>query len=198
MKRLHIVSAVVGCIGCLAVVTAQAGRDSTTGTVQKAFVSGGQVHLDLSAGDYRISGSPEPSVRVEWQVRYPDEARDVRIDADIDGKRARIVTDGPSSHFRVRIQVPQRSDLVVRLTAGDISIDGIEGNKDVESHAGDMSIDMRRAEDYNRVEASVWAGDLEIRPLNVSKGGLFRSYNWSGRGPYRLHAHLKAGDLRIY
>ena len=26
----------------------------------------------------------------------------------------------------------------------------------------------------------------------------FRSFEWNGHGPYRLHARLKAGDLRLY
>jgi hypothetical protein len=187
----------LGCLAWLALASAQS-KDVTTGAVQRAFVSGGHVNLDLSAGDYRISGSPDRTLRVEWQVRDPDEARRVMVNADVQGPRAQVVTDGPSNHFRVRIQVPLRSDLLVRLTAGDLTIEGIEGNKDVQSHAGDLAIDMRRAEDYKRVEASVWAGDLEIRPLNVSKSGLFRSYTWSGKGPYQLYARLKAGDLRIY
>ena len=83
------------------------------------------------------------------------------------------------------------------LTAGDLTVDGIEGNKDIESHAGDLTIDVGRAEDYSHVDAALWAGDLEAPPFNVSKGGLFRSFDWKGGGAYTLHAHLKAGDLRL-
>ena len=61
-----------------------------------------------------------------------------------------------------------------------------------------MRIDVGRAEDYNSVDASVWAGDIKAEPFNTVKGGLFRSFEWSGHGPYRLHARLKAGDLRLY
>jgi hypothetical protein len=52
-------------------------------------------------------------------------------------------------------------------------------------------------EDYSRVDASLWAGDLDAPPFNVSKGGLFRSFDWKGNGSYTLHAHLMAGDLRL-
>jgi hypothetical protein len=44
----------------------------------------------------------------------------------------------------------------------------------------------------------VWAGDLKAPPFQVNKGGLFRSFDWRGKGPYRLHAKLKAGDLRLF
>ena len=96
------------------------------------------------------------------------------------------------------IEVPERSDLFVRLTAGDLRIEDIRGNKDVELYAGDARIDVGRAEDYHTVDASVWAGDIHAAPFHVSKGGLFRSFDWSGKGPYRLHAKLKAGDIRLY
>jgi hypothetical protein len=98
----------------------------------------------------------------------------------------------------VTIQVPTRSDLYVRLTAGDMTVERVEGNKDIEAHAGDLNIDVIRAEDYHTVDASIWAGDLTARPFNVTKEGLFRSFDWKGHGPYRLHAHLKAGDLRLF
>lgn len=194
MKRLLCVSFAL--LMCLAAVSAQP-TDPTTGSVEKRFAPAGEVRMTLSAGDYRITGTADPAIRIDWNVRYPEEARDVHVDADVQGTRARITTDGPSNHFRVRIRVPARSDLYVRLTAGDMDVEGVNGNKDIESHAGDLTIDMGSAENYKQVDASVWAGDLEIRPLRVSKGGLFRSYRWDGNGPYRLHAHLKAGDLRI-
>lgn len=61
-----------------------------------------------------------------------------------------------------------------------------------------MRIDVGRAADYSHVDASVWAGDITAPAYNVTKGGLFRSFEWTGKGRYRLHAHLKAGDLRLY
>jgi hypothetical protein len=110
-----------------------------------------------------------------------------------------ITTDGPSNKgFKVAIQVPRQADLYVRLTAGDLRIEGIQGNKDIELHAGDVRIDVGRAEDYHNVDASVWAGEIQAAPFQVYKGGLFRSFDWSGKGPYRLHARLKAGDLRLF
>jgi hypothetical protein len=111
---------------------------------------------------------------------------------------ARVSTDGPTDRFRVRIQVPSRSNLHVRLTAGELAIKGIEGDKDVELHAGELDIDVVRAEDYSRVDAGVWAGEIDASPFRVTKEGLFRSFDWSGKGKYRLHAHLKAGELRLH
>lgn len=57
---------------------------------------------------------------------------------------------------------------------------------------------MARPDDYRRVEASVWAGELKAAPFRISKGGLFRSFDWRGDGEYRLRAKLKAGELHLY
>lgn len=67
-----------------------------------------------------------------------------------------------------------------------------------ESRAGDLNIDVGRTSDYGKLEASVKAGDINARPFNVSKGGLFRSFSWQGRGRYTLHASLLAGDLTLF
>jgi hypothetical protein len=96
------------------------------------------------------------------------------------------------------ILVPRQSDLYVRLSAGELRIDDIRGSKDVELHAGDARIDVGRAEDYNSVDASVWVGDLNAAPFDVFKGGLFRSFDWKGKGSFRLHAKLNVGDLRLF
>jgi hypothetical protein len=177
--------------------TAQDGRAKES--LERRFSQNGRIRMDLSAGEYLISGSPDTRIRLEWSVRDADQLANVHARADVRDQDARITTDGPNNKgFRVAIQVPQRADLYVRLTAGDLRIEGIQGNKDVELHAGDVRIDVGRAEDYHDVDASVWAGEIHAAPFRVFKGGLFRSFDWRGKGPYRLHAKLKAGDLRLF
>jgi hypothetical protein len=166
-------------------------------SLERAFAPGGDIHMNLSAGDYRISGAKEDRIHVLWKVGDARDLPRVRVQADIKGSEATLATDGVRNGFEVEIHVPTRSGLRVRLSAGDLTIGGIEGNKDIELHAGDLTIDVGRAEDYSRVDASLWAGDLEAPPFNVSKSGLFRSFDWKGSGAYTLHAHLKAGDLRL-
>ena len=171
----------------------QSARPSSS--LERDFVSNGKISMDLSAGEYRITGSPDNKIRLAWSVRGEDSLSDVEARADIRGTDARIVTDGPMNNFKVTIQVPQRTDLYIRLTAGELRLDRVEGSKDIELHAGEMRIDVNRAEDYNSVDASIWAGEIHADPFNVRKEGLFRSFDWKGHGPYRLHARLKAGEV---
>jgi hypothetical protein len=177
--------------------TDQEGRAKES--LERAFSQNGRIRMDLSAGEYHISGSPDNRIRLEWSVRDPAQLPRVKARADVRDREATISTDGPSNKgLRVAVEVPKQADLYVRLTAGDLRIEGIQGNKDVELHAGDVRIDVGRAEDYRNVDASVWAGDITAPPFHVNKGGLFRSFDWRGKGAYRLHAKLKAGDLHLF
>src|SRR5262249_34328270 len=149
--------------------------------------------------DYRIISSPDNRVRLDWSVRDADALRSVHATAEVRDKEVRIATDGPSNKgLKFVIQVPRQSDLYVRLTAGDLTIEGIRGNKDVELRAGDLNIDVGSADDYKKVDAALWAGDLNASAFHIVKEGLFRSFEWTGKGAYRLHAHLMAGDMRLY
>jgi hypothetical protein len=184
----------------VAAAAAQTTPDSrSSDSLERAFATNGRIRMDLSAGDYRIEGGDASRIRVEWSVKDPSQLARTKVSADVRGADATISTDTRSnSNFKAVIRVPAQADLYVRLTAGDLRVENVRGNKDVELHAGDLDIDVVRAEDYQHVDASLWAGDLTARPFNVVKEGLFRSFEWKGSGPYRLHAHLKAGDLRLF
>lgn len=181
-----------------ATTTGQDGVTFTVNSVARPFAGGGRVSMDLSAGQYKIEGAPGDQLEVRWSVRDADRLRDVQVRADVKGTNATITTDGPSNNFRVTIRVPSRADLHVRLSAGEISLRGIEGHKDVELNAGELDIDVGRADDYSQVDASLWAGDIQAAPFRASKSGLFPSFNWRGPGKYRLHAHLMAGEVRFH
>ena len=197
--RIAVAAAILG-TAFVAAPLCQTTQDARAkDSLERTFSQNGRIRMDLSAGEYRISGSPDNRIRLEWSVREADQLANVHARAEVHDRDASITTDGPNNKgFRVAIQVPRQADLHVRLTAGDLRIEGIQGNKDVELHAGDVRIDVGRAEDYNKVDASVWAGEIKADPFQVNKGGLFRSFDWRGKGPYRLHAHLKAGDLRLF
>ena len=196
--RAAMVMTLVGVV-LVAAPRSQTMGAATTASIDRAFPEDGRIRMELSAGDYNISGGAEHRLRVVWSVRDAEQLPRVRARADVRDRDATITTSGPSTKgLRVSIEVPQRSDLYVRLTAGDLRVEGVRGNKDIELHAGDARIDVVRAEDYHAVDASLWAGSIHAEPFHVFKDGLFRSFGWSGTGPYRLHAKLKAGDLRLY
>jgi hypothetical protein len=165
--------------------------------VDKAFAKAGTIRMNLAAGDYKIAGSPDEKIRIEWRADRAEQAATLKADAEIKGANAVISTSGFKNGIHFTISVPARSDIGIDLSAGDLDIRGIEGNKRIESWAGDVTIDVGQPDLYKSVEASVRAGDLNARPFNVSKGGLLRSFSWTGKGSYTLLAKLVAGDLTL-
>ncbi len=122
----------------------------------------------------------------------------VQVDVTVRGGQASVVTKGSDNHnLRVTIELPERTAITVRLSAGDLTIRGVRGNKDIHSWAGDVDIEVGNPDDYRSVEASVTAGDLDASAFQVSKGGLFRSFSWHGPGHDDLVVRLTAGDLRL-
>jgi hypothetical protein len=183
------------CAGLVTAAGAQYVERSGSDSLERNFAPQGKVQLDLSAGDYTIQAGREDRIFIRWRTGTMDQLRDVRVTADVRGGNATITTDGPHNNFHVTIELPARTDLHVRMSAGDLDVAGFEGNKDIELRAGDLSIDVGQAEAYGMVDTSVTFGDLDARPWQVSKGGIWRKFNWQGKGPYKLHAHLMAGDL---
>jgi hypothetical protein len=169
---------------------------ATQGSAEKTFAPGQRVWMDLSAGNYTIRAGRDDQILVRWESNDPDAAK-VRVDIEVRGPEATIVSQGPSDHYRVTIELPARTDLTTRLSAGELTILGITGNKDVHSWAGNITIDVVRPDDYRSVSASVTAGEINARPFDVFKGGLFRSFSWKGPGSYTLKVSLTAGDLRF-
>lgn len=153
--------------------------------------------MRLSAGEYVIENSPDDHIRLAWQTRDPTAARRVRAHVNVEGTSANILTDGPSNGFDVTIAVPTRSDLLIRLSAGDLTIRGVEGHKDVSAWAGELKIGVGAAANYRAVDASVLAGEIQAAPFKGSTGGVFRSFQWSGSGAYELRARLTAGEIRL-
>jgi hypothetical protein len=198
---LFLVLAVAGAAAAFPAASAAAKTARQTADspdeITQAASPGGAIRMHLSAGSYTIRGSAENKIHVHWSTRNPADMRRVSVQVDVQGKEATIRTHGPHNNFQVEIEVPSVSHLRVRLSAGEMRISGIEGNKDVELHAGDLAIDIGRAEDYGNVDASVQAGDIDAAPFHQSKGGLWRSFHWRGTGKYRLHAHVGAGDLTL-
>jgi hypothetical protein len=163
---------------------------------ERKFVSGGTVRLDLAAGEYEIVASKDDRIRVSWDDRGKDAKVSLRLDVQASKATVRTETpwkDGPT----IRIELPRRTNMIVRLTAGDLKIEGIEGSKDVSANAGDVTISVGKREQYRYVKASVTVGDLTADAFNVNKDGLFRSFEWTGKGQYELRAHLMAGDLKL-
>jgi len=156
--------------------------------------AGHEMTMNLRSGDITISGSDAPFVRVVCDVR--DNPRDIRISFAAD----HLTVRGGSAHdVHYRIEIPRTMNLVIRCSAGNLTVTGITGDKDIDLSAGNLTIGVGDAGAYRHAEASVLAGNILASPFGEIRDGLFRSFrreNPSGR--YRLHAQLLAGNLTLH
>jgi hypothetical protein len=167
--------------------------------MQRAFAEGGEVRLSLASGDYTLRAGAADRIVVRWRADGEAGAKNLRelsVDVHVTGTLARIATEGPAKHVHVTIEIPARSDVHLRMKAGDLAVEGVDGNKDIRMVAGDLNIEVRPSS-LARAHASVTFGDLEARPLGISKSGIKRSLDWTGAGRYALDARLLAGDLTL-
>jgi hypothetical protein len=163
-----------------------------------AFPSGGQLDLRIRSAEIHIVGSADNRLAVHVGGKRGSTSTDVKARFEQSGKHGELqISGGPSSELAITVVVPRDSSLFIRINAGDVEVKGVRGDKDVELHAGDLTIDVGDPADYAHVEASVTTGAIEASPFGESHGGMFRSFEKSGRGKYRLAAHVGAGDLTL-
>ena len=179
-----------------AVVSAQDAKINEIGKspVEAKFVSGGHVRMELCSSGIEIVGTDDSAVRVS----YHPERDNVRVRLQISGDHADVrLTGCPHNNFQARIEIPKSSALYVRMFAGRLDVRDVTGDKDVELSFGQLDLDVGKTEQYARVDASVNSGQIEASAFDVSKGGLFRSFDQKGPGKYRLHAHVGAGQVDL-
>ena len=170
--------------------TAEASPPSPV--ADKAFVAGGKINFDFDGGGYEIRTAADNHIRVAVS------ANTAKVDVTVDGSSADVkIKDTPHSNFRAIVELPATADIVVRLSGGELKIDPITGNKDVESYAGNVEIAVGDPNDYAQVDAAVKAGEINASPFGGSKSGLMQSFTWSGSGKHTLRAHLGAGNLTL-
>jgi hypothetical protein len=157
------------------------------------------IRMNLNAGTIQIVGVADDKITVSWHSTSPEDERDVnvKLSRSEDGKDATVVLDGPGNRMHYRIEVPQQSDVVIHMRAGDLDVRGILGSVDADLLAGNMDLHIADPRHYHTVAASVTAGGLTARPWRADTGGLLRSFTASGDGEYDLRARVLAGQLTI-
>lgn len=161
--------------------------------VEKDFVSGGKVEMTLESGDYEVSPSSDNRIHVRWN----EANKGIAVKLTTNGKSADLRVENTPNNFHARIEVPAATDLRIRMTAGNLRVGEIKGDKDIEMNAGDLRVAVGNANEWREVDASVTAGDVNAAPFQARTGGLFRSIRWKGPGKYRLYIHVMAGDVNL-
>jgi len=179
---------------------AQDAREASN-TEVKEFPAGGRVFIHMRAGDLKVVKGADPKrivLRYSATRHHQDISASVEHRFEVWGDEADIRLRAPTDNvdFSVEVEVPNPADLKVRMLAGDLTVDGVEGNKDIELHFGDLRIDRVRQASYRLIDASTHAGDVGGFP-GGTHGWIGQSGRLEGNGQYRLHAHVGAGDVQL-
>ena len=142
------------------------------------------IHVTCTAGDRGENGS-------QVILRFAPSA--------LGGK---LTIEGPhmrhGNNLQVRIEVPRRTNLRVRMGAGEVNVQEVAGDKDIELYAGQIRISSEHQWSYRTLDASVAIGEVKAPIYESDKGGFFRSIvKRTSDGEYRLHAHVTTGEIDL-
>jgi hypothetical protein len=156
------------------------------------------LHLVLRSGEILIVGTEDSKITIDLVGRNAGKIRDVKGRLSVTDHVAELhLTGGPNSELQIIVHVPRNSDLTARVFAGQVSVEKVIGNEDIELHAGELNIALEQPQEYGHVDMSVNAGEVDAEIFGGSKGGLFRSIAHDTGGRYRLRAHVGTGQLSV-
>ena len=155
--------------------------------------------IDSKPAELNVEGSDAREIRVTCTLHESNRAGEVHIRFRTrDGKAELAISGGPSNNVRLVIEIPHQTHLLVRMPAGAVHVKDVTGDKDVDVHAGELTITGVSPQAYRSVDASVDIGEVQASEFSVNKGGFFRSFKRStGEGLYRLDAHIITGSIRL-
>lgn len=158
------------------------------------------LHLHVRSGEILIVGTDDNKVSVDLAGKNVDKIQGVKGRLSLAKNVADFhLTGGPRDELQIIIHVPRKSDLTARIFAGDVNVQDVSGNKDLELQTGQLTISLDKPEDYGHVDMSVNAGEVDAEVFGGdAKGGLFRSISRDAGGKYRLHAHVGTGQLSVH
>jgi hypothetical protein len=160
------------------------------------LASGVTLHLHLHDGDFRIVGSDSEKISIHAEGKNAEQAKNIKIqltrsDSAVDLKLSHV----PKKELQVTIEIPRSTNLYARMRGGELSVQDVVGDKDLELTGGDLTIEVGSPEEYSHVDLSVKFGDISGTQFGDPKGTVGNSVQKDGNGKYRLHAHVMAGDL---
>jgi hypothetical protein len=203
LRYLHTTLLICLCLLPLCAAHAAANSDwdyEETHSDSREFTAGGMLHVHLGVGDLHIrrGDSAKISLRYTVKSRHERNIKETRVDFDIRGNDATLDFHSPSSNtqFDVELDVPSNTNLDVHEKVGDVTVDDVEGDKDLSLGVGDIHVGKGRS-GYHLIHASTGIGDVNSDGYGETSGWLGKSLKYRGEGKYELCAHVGVGDITL-
>lgn len=164
------------------------------------FVLGGNLHVRMSVGDLHIKRGDSNKLNLRYTVKSRRErnVKEAHVDFDVHGNDATIEFHAPGSNtnFDVELEVPATTNLDVHEKVGDMVIENVEGDKDLDLGVGDIRVEHDPA-GYHVVHANTGIGDVNSDGYGETSGWLGKTLRYHGDGKYELRAHVGVGDISL-
>ncbi len=155
----------------------------------------------IRGGDVHITRGTDPEhvvLRYTPDPKKPDEEKNVEIRSYVHGSQVRLEIKAPVSlSVDAEIEVPSPISLEVHMTGGDLTVAGVDGDKNLQLFAGDLKVDVGTLEKVRDAEVSVRVGDVDVPPIGHLRGWLGHTWTYQGKGQYGLYAHTSFGDVSL-
>lgn len=157
--------------------------------------------VDSRPAGLEIIGTDQETLHVSCTADDAEAARHIQLQfsgSPTQGKLRIAGSAGRHGNLQVRIEVPRKTSLGVRMGAGEVKVEELTGDKDINLYAGQISISSNRVWNYRTVDASVLIGSVNAPVYGANKGGFFRSVKRESQdGEYRLRAHVTTGEIDL-
>jgi hypothetical protein len=199
MKTLH---AVTGVILLACSLSGIAQTEAACGQILDAPLrSRAALTIDSRPAGLDIVGTDQEAIHLSCTVRDVESARDIRIRLSGNQDEGKLTITGgalKNGNLQIHIEVPRKTSLKVQMAAGEVKVEEIAGDKDIDLHAGQISISSARPWDYRSVDLSVDIGAVKAPAYGADKGGFFPSFTKKDEnGEYRLRAHVITGEIDL-
>jgi hypothetical protein len=192
---------------CLVLVPLCAAHDfhdwkyEETHSDTREFSPGGMLHVHLKVGDLHIRRADANKISLRYTVKSHNESnvKNSSVDFDVRGSDATVDFHAPttsSTEFDVELEVPANTNVDVHMKVGDLTVENVEGDKDLELGVGDIRI-IREPSTYRLVRASTGIGDVNSDGYGETSGWLGKTLKYNGEGKYELRAHVGVGDITL-
>ena len=155
----------------------------------------------MTVGDMHIKRGNSNQLRLEYKVKSRQESnvKKATVDFYVHGNEASISFHAPmggNTQFDVELEVPPNTNLDVHEKVGDMTIENIEDDKDLQLGVGDIRI-ANGPSGYRLIQASAGIGDVNGADYGETRGWLGKTLKYHGEGKYGLRAHVGVGDIHL-
>ena len=194
-----------GAAAALAVACA-AGWADTVGDcghpIEAPLRSRSDLVIESRPAGITVVGTDAETIRVSCTVQHDADPLDyeLRFSGTPGYGRLAIAGSGPvhNENLEIRIEVPRKTNLRIHTGAGEVKVEAVTGDKDIDLYAGQIMIDSPSDAAYKNVDASVMIGEVNASAYGVDKGGFFRCFTRTmAEGEYRLRAHVMTGEIDL-